>query len=115
MTMRSGQRPEPGGLWLLLVPLACCGGPLLAAGLAAAGVLAWGGLGLALTAVATGAMLVIWRRRRACAVGAMSQEPEKSEPAVPGFRRDGHQENAAGCRHGQPSPAGAGGDRRGGG
>ncbi len=29
-------------------------------------------------------MLVIWRRRRACAVGGMSQEIEKSEPAVPG-------------------------------
>ncbi len=45
---RSGDRQGPGWLWLLLAPLACCGLPLLAAGLAAAGTLAWGGLGLAL-------------------------------------------------------------------
>ena len=43
------QRVGPGGLWLLLVPVACCGGPpLLVAVLAAAGALAWGGLGMAL-------------------------------------------------------------------
>ena len=45
-----------GGLWLL-VPLACCGGPLLITSLAAAGALAWGGLGLALAAAAAGAAL----------------------------------------------------------
>jgi hypothetical protein len=37
----TGQRPGLGGLWLLLAPLACCGGPLLITALAAAGALAW--------------------------------------------------------------------------
>jgi len=32
MTRRGRERPGPGGRWLLLVPAACCGGPLLAAG-----------------------------------------------------------------------------------
>ena len=54
---RSGKRPGPGWLWLLLAPLACCGLPLLAAGLAAAGTLAWGGLGLALAVAVAGAAL----------------------------------------------------------
>ena len=55
-----------GGLWLLLVPLACCGGPLLVAALAAAGALAWGGIGLAAAVLLAGAVLAIRRRRRAC-------------------------------------------------
>ena len=65
MSGRCGERPQRGALWLAFVPVACCGGPLLAAGLAATGALAWGGLGLGLTAVLAGALLIIWRRRRA--------------------------------------------------
>ena len=61
------QRVGLGGLWLLLVPVACCGGPLLVAGLAAAGALAWGGLGLALAALLMGALTVNrLHRRRHC-------------------------------------------------
>src|SRR5258708_32825978 len=45
---RGRQRVGLGGLWLQLVPVACCGGPLLVAGLAPAGALAWGGVGPAL-------------------------------------------------------------------
>ena len=33
----AGKRPGLGGLWLLLVPPACCGGPLLIAALATTG------------------------------------------------------------------------------
>jgi hypothetical protein len=62
MNRQNGKR-RPDELWLLLVPLTCCGGSLLVAGLAAAGALAWGGLGLGLTAVLAGATLIIWRRR----------------------------------------------------
>ena len=66
---QGGKGSGQGGLWLLLAPLACCGGPLLVAGLAAAGVLAWGGLGLAVAVLLAGAVLVIRRRRRrACHV-----------------------------------------------
>ena len=54
----------PGGLWLLLVPLACCGGPLLIAALAAAGALAWGGAGLGAGVLVAVTVLVIGRRRR---------------------------------------------------
>lgn len=42
---RGGGRPGLGGLWLLLVPVEGCGGPLLVAGLAAARTLAWAGSG----------------------------------------------------------------------
>jgi hypothetical protein len=60
----AGERPGLGGLWLLLVPLACCGGPLLIASLAAAGAVAWGALGLGTGVLAAVAVLVIRRRRR---------------------------------------------------
>jgi hypothetical protein len=60
----TGQRPGPGGLWLLLAPLACCGGPLLIAALAAAGALAWGALGLGTGVLAAVTVLVIRRIRR---------------------------------------------------
>src|SRR6266571_456470 len=58
------ERSGRGGLWLLLVPLACCGGPLLIAALAAAGALAWGALGLGAGVLVAVAALVIHRRRR---------------------------------------------------
>ena len=65
----SGERSGLGGLWLLLAPLACCGGPFLVASLAAAGALAWAGLGLG-TAALVGVTVVVlirrWRRSRAC-------------------------------------------------
>jgi len=67
MTRQNGEGARPGGLWLLLVPVACCGAPLLMAALAAAGALAWGGPGLGLTAVLAGAALIIWRRRAGAA------------------------------------------------
>jgi len=60
----TGQRPGPGGLWLLLALLACCGGPLLMAALAAAGALAWGALGLGAGVLAAVTVVVIRRRRR---------------------------------------------------
>src|SRR5260370_37060575 len=63
--MSSGVRSRAGGLWLLLVPVACCGGPALIAGLAAAGALAWGGIGLALALAVAGAVTLIRHRRRA--------------------------------------------------
>jgi hypothetical protein len=56
-----GKRARPGALWLLLAPVACCAGPLLATGLATAGVLALSGLGLALATLAAGALIVIRR------------------------------------------------------
>lgn len=84
MTRRGRERPGPGGLWLL-VPAACCGGPLLVAGLAAAGALAWGGFGLALAVLLAGAMLVIRSRRRACAAGCARQRTRKSRPGSPGI------------------------------
>jgi hypothetical protein len=59
-----GERTGLGGLWLLLAPLACCGGPFLIASLAAAGALAWAGFGLAAAAAAALVALVLIRRRR---------------------------------------------------
>jgi hypothetical protein len=59
-----GDRPGLSGLWLLLIPLACCGGPLLIAGLAAAGALAWGAAGLGAGVLVAVTVLAIGRRRR---------------------------------------------------
>ena len=64
MLCRLTRRSAGHGLWLL-APLACCGGPLLIAGLAAGGALAWGGLGLGAAALlAVIAALAVRRRRR---------------------------------------------------
>ncbi len=53
-----------GGLWLLLAPAACCGGPLIIGALAAAGALAWGAVGLGLALVTAVAVILVTRRRR---------------------------------------------------
>lgn len=58
------ERPGPGWLWLLLAPAACCGGPFLIAALAAAGALAWAGLGLAAAALVAVTAVVLIRRRQ---------------------------------------------------
>jgi hypothetical protein len=73
-----GERPGLAGLWLLLAPLACCGGPFLIAGLAAAGALAWAGLGLGAAALVAVVTVVLIRRRRrsraCCQPGAAGAE-----------------------------------------
>jgi hypothetical protein len=83
MTRRGGQRPGLGGLWLLLVPAACCGGPPLIAGLAWAGALAWGGLGLALAIPLSGITLVMLRRRP-CRAAAQREPFRPASTAGPG-------------------------------
>jgi hypothetical protein len=88
----SAPRPGAGGserhglgwLWLLLAPVACCGGPFLIAALAAAGALAWAGLGLAAAAlVAVTAVVLIRRRRRsqACCEPGSADWPENTGTA----------------------------------
>jgi hypothetical protein len=74
-----------GGLWLLLAPLACCGGPFLIAALAAAGALAWAGLGLgaaALTAAAAVLLIRRQRRSRACCEPGAAAWPENAGTAA---------------------------------
>ncbi|HCU91251.1 MAG TPA: hypothetical protein DHU96_00195 [Actinobacteria bacterium] len=81
----AGQRPGVGGLWLLLVPVACCGGPLLIAALAAAGALAWGALGLGAGVLVAVAVLVIRRRRRssrACCEPGVTGWAQEAQTAV---------------------------------
>jgi len=83
----ASQRPGLGGLWLL-VPLACCGGPLLIAALAAAGALAWGALGLGTGVLAAAAVLVIRRSRRrsrACRKPGMTGRARQAQ--TPATRR----------------------------
>jgi len=79
-----GGRPGLGGLWLLLAPLACCGGPFLIAGLAAAGALAWGGLGLGIALLLAVAVLAVRRRRRsrACCEPGAAGWPENAGTAA---------------------------------
>ena len=81
----AGERPGLGGLWLLLVPLACCGGPLLIASLAAAGALAWGGLGLGTGVLVAVTVLVIRRSRlsgRACCKPGMTGWAQEAQTAA---------------------------------
>lgn len=57
---------ERGGLgWLILLPVACCAGPLVVGALAAAGAAAWGGLGAGVAVIGLVAVFVIRRRRAA--------------------------------------------------
>ena len=74
---KGGGRPGLGGLWLLLVPVACCGGPLLVTVLAATGILAWGGLGIAFAAVLAGVLLATRLRRRSRARDGAGEEPRR--------------------------------------
>ena len=78
---RGRQRVGFGGLWLLLVPAACCGGPLLVAGLAVAGALAWAGLGLALAALLVGILAVIQLHRRVRAGRGVDSRSDEARPA----------------------------------
>jgi hypothetical protein len=78
------ERPGLGGLWLLLAPVACCGGPFLIAALAAAGALALAGLGLGIAVlVAVTAVVLIRRRRRgrACCEPGAAGSPDKAGTA----------------------------------
>jgi hypothetical protein len=71
----------PGWL-VLLLPIACCGGPLLIGAVAAAGALGWGILGAGLAAVLTAAILVVRRRAgRSCATPP--EEIRSRRPATP--------------------------------
>lgn len=60
-------RDDTKGLgWLILLPIACCGGPLIVAAIAAAGAAAWGGLA-ALATIAVGVSPILLKRRRRAA------------------------------------------------
>jgi Flp pilus assembly protein TadB len=86
----SSRRDEDriGASWLvLLLPLACCGGPLLIGALAAAGGLVWGALGVGV-AIVLGAILLAMRRRttRSCHT-APAQTRSIAPPAPTNSRR----------------------------
>lgn len=70
MSHQPGHGPSAKWHWLgmgvwLLVPLVCCGGPLLIGALAATGLLVWAGLAAA-ALMAVAVELTIRRRIRAC-------------------------------------------------
>jgi hypothetical protein len=80
-----GEGSGLGALWLLLAPVACCGGPFLIAALAAAGALAWVGLGLGAAALVAVAALVLIRHRRrsrACCEPAAAGWPGDADAAA---------------------------------
>jgi hypothetical protein len=98
--MDTGAGEGLGGLWLLLVPLACCGGPLLIAAVAAAGALAWGALGLGAGLLAAVTVLVIRRScrssRASCKPGMTGRAQEAQTAVTDGHQRDeDHEHNAA--------------------
>ena len=100
---RGQQRVELGGLWPLLVPVACCGGPLVIAGLAAAGALAWGGLGLVLATLLVGVLTVIRLHRRARTGRGADSSPVKPSWPFRRSRRDDH--TAMHCSRAAACPA----------
>jgi hypothetical protein len=56
-----------GAGWLLLLPLSCCGGPLLIAAAASAGAVGWGAIGTGVAIVIAAALLLVRRRTaRSC-------------------------------------------------
>ncbi len=80
---RSTRPQEPSSRlgWLfLLVPFACCGGPLVIA-VAAAGAWALGGIAGGLLALAIAAVLIVRsRRRRACCVPSGTYPNDMGRP-----------------------------------
>ena len=80
---RGQQRVRLGGLCPLLVPVACPSGPPVIAGLAAAGALTWGGLGLALATLLVGILTVIRLHRRARAGHGADGKSWEAKLAVP--------------------------------
>src|SRR5258708_5527236 len=83
---RGDDRSGLAGLWLLLAPLACCGAPVLIAGLAAGGALAWGGIGLAVAVLVAAGVLVIRRRMCACLSGGTADPPPRGGTTAPRSR-----------------------------
>jgi Flp pilus assembly protein TadB len=83
-------RERSGTWWLwMLLPIACCGGPLIVAAVAAAGALAWGVLG-AVIAAAVGVGVVVATRRRAsrCCETRLDRDGSALRaPAEKGLRR----------------------------
>ena len=77
---RSEHEREPGsfGWLLLLVPLLCCGGPLLFAAAPTLGALGWGAVGGAVALLTVAGLVAARRRSHRCC------EPETSRPTEPG-------------------------------
>src|SRR5262245_17134213 len=88
-----------GGLWLLPVPVSCCGGPLVAA----AGILATGGLWIALAAVLAGVLLATGCAGGAAPGAARARSPEGARLPSRGFLRAGQERSAVSCRHRHPA------------
>jgi len=84
---QSRQGSGLGALWILLAPLACCGGPLIIGALAAVGALAWGELGLGLALATAVAVILVTRRRREATPAALLPGPTPHSP-LKGPRRD---------------------------
>jgi hypothetical protein len=76
----AGGRPS-NAAWMLLLPLVCCGGPVLIAAAASVGALGWGAIGAGI-AVLIAAGLLIARRHagRSCnaATGTRLQSPRSA-------------------------------------
>lgn len=84
---RSDVQLGPGWL-VLLLPIACCGGPLLIGAVAAAGALGWGVLGAGVAAVLTAAILVVRRRAGRCCDSPPTQM-RSARPATPRLKARG--------------------------
>ncbi len=65
---RADAGAKPGGAaWMLLLPLLCCGGPLVLAAAVSAGALGWGALGAGIAVLIAAGLLIVRRRAvRSC-------------------------------------------------
>lgn len=85
---RPGIRSDTKGLgWLVLVPVACCGGPLIFAAIATAGAAAWGGIGALATITLGIAVVVVMRRRRTASCCPSTEASKGTRRATNGADR----------------------------
>lgn len=77
----AGSKPS-NAAWVLLLPLMCCGGPLLIAAAASAGALGWGGLGAGIAVlIAAGVLFARRHAGRSCNTTAGASLPHaRTEP-----------------------------------
>jgi hypothetical protein len=82
----AGDRPDAprasvNPAWVLLLPLLCCGGPVLLTAAVSAGALGWGALGAGIAALVAAGVLVTRRHITRCCAPAVGDAPSQRRAA----------------------------------
>jgi hypothetical protein len=79
----AGAKPSSAA-WMLLLPLLCCGGPLVLAAAASAGALGWGALGAGIAVLIAAGLLIVRRRAvRSCSAAPGQAWRHPQSVAIP--------------------------------